>query len=1041
MAALVVLHGGPLPPSGPVPTPGFFLWGEGPFRDRGETSVHPRLLEGSALLGALRSAGFPLTLGVGLVRETPLHLTVPALQDRPVPSAASLREDLDYSGGEVSLRTYLLDALVVPPGRAFDLLIHLSEAGELDRAGTALGDDLEYWTAVAGWAFDLLRRRRVVPTVEGGIPRWRPVLTDPHEKDRFELFSRAMPAVSRTSAWPGTRREGLYPSASALLRTFLDDVVDAAARELLREVMPPERRRAGSGAEAQLLALLSSRVEAAEEEAVKGPPLPPELVDKIASWTVPLLEPLPEGDLRLGLRLLPPDPMTDEPDAWKVAYHLEAVDDPSLKLFAEEIWSDSSTSLGRLGRRFLNPQETLLARLGGVAHLCEPVRRSLEARHPIGASLTVEEAHRFIVFEAPLLTEAGVQLLLPAEGRLARASVRLSATESRWKSGVAVTRFGLSTLVDFDWKIAVGDSVLTPEEFEDLATRKVPLVKIRGEWVLLDPHQVAKTLQLFDRRPGSRTTLGDFLRLASGLAGEEDGELPIESVTADGWLGDLIAADVDRASLDDFVVPASLTGNLRPYQVRGVAWLRFHTSRGIGCCLADDMGLGKTVQFLATLLSAREAGEAIRPSLLVCPTSVVENWVQEAARFAPSLSVAIHHGPDRAAGEAFARLVEETDLLVTTYSLVHRDRVLFSEIGWEYLALDEAQNIKNPGTAQARAVRGLKAARRAALTGTPLENRLSELKAILDFLNPGLLGSDESFRRAFSVPIERHRDPATTERLRRLTGPFLLRRTKTDPAIAPDLPEKIETKEWVGLTREQATLYRATTKALLEGIGKARGQSRRAKVLLLLLRLKQICNHPTLFLGDGSRLDGRSGKLGRLLEMLEETEAEDRPSLIFTQFAEMGHLLVRALKDHFDKEVLFLHGGVPRPSRVEMIRRFQEDDEPPPFFVLSLKAGGSGLNLTRASHVFHFDRWWNPAVEDQATDRAFRIGQTQHVQVHKFVCRGTLEERIDGMIDEKKDLARNVVGAGEGWITELSNDELASLVALGRDAVEPEDGH
>ena len=355
-------------------------------------------------------------------------------------------------------------------------------------------------------------------------------------------------------------------------------------------------------------------------------------------------------------------------------------------------------------------------------------------------------------------------------------------------------------------------------------------------------------------------------------------------------------------------------------------------------------------------------------------------------------------------------------------------------------ALDEAQNIKNPGTAQSRAVRALRSTRRAALTGTPLENRLSELKSILDFLNPGLLGSDEAFRRTFAIPIERHHDPVARERLRRLTAPFLLRRTKTDPAIAPDLPDKIETKEWVGLSREQATLYRATTKALLEGIGKAQGQSRRAKVLLLLLRLKQICNHPALFLGDGSRLDGRSSKLTRLLAMLEETEAESRPALLFTQFSEMGHLLVRALRDKFDKEVLFLHGGVPRLARAEMVRRFQEDDDPPLFFVLSLKAGGAGLNLTRASHVFHVDRWWNPAVEDQATDRAFRIGQTRHVQVHKFVCRGTLEERIDGMIDEKKELARSIIGAGESWITELSNEELAELVALSRDAVESGEG-
>ncbi|HEV8269641.1 MAG TPA: DEAD/DEAH box helicase, partial [Thermoanaerobaculia bacterium] len=358
----------------------------------------------------------------------------------------------------------------------------------------------------------------------------------------------------------------------------------------------------------------------------------------------------------------------------------------------------------------------------------------------------------------------------------------------------------------------------------------------------------------------------------------------------------------------------------------------------------------------------------------------------------------------------------------------------------EYLALDEAQNVKNPSAAQSRAVRSLKARRRAALTGTPVENRLAELKAIFDVLNPGLLGTDETFRDRFAIPIERRRDEEAEERLRRLTAPFVLRRTKTDPAIAPDLPEKIETKEIVGLTKEQATLYRAATRALLGRIETARGKTRRARVLTLLLRLKQLCDHPTLFLGDGSKLDGRSGKLNRLLEMLEETFAEGRPSLIFTQFAEMGHLLVKAVKARFAAEVLFLHGGVGRKARGEMVRRFQEEDVPPLFFVLSLKAGGSGLNLTRASHVFHFDRWWNPAVEDQATDRAYRIGQTRNVQVHKFVCRGTLEERIDRMIEEKRALARSIVSTGESWIADLTNEELTSLVALSPEAVDANGG-
>jgi len=1033
MGGLLVLHGNPLPPTGPLPGTGFFLWGEGPFVGARQRPEHPRHVDPSLLVTALRSAG--LAVATGASRPLRLVLTVPTLRSRPVPTRSSLREDGDYAAGETVLKPLEVEGLHVPAERAFEALLSLAE--EPERSGVVLGDDVEYWSAVAGWVLDLLHRRRFVPAVEDGHARWRPVLTDPHEKERVEVFAQAMPAASRAIAWPGSASEGLYPAATFLLRGVVDDLTDAAARALLAEMLPESRRRGLPSPEGLALARLAVRRDGREDETA-AEAVPADVAERFGAWSVPLLEALPEGELRLGVRLLPPEPEAEGAPSWRLGYHLEAADDPSLKLYAEEIWNETASSLRRLGRRFVNPQETLLARLGGVAKLCEPIRRSLEERHPVGAPLALEEAWRFLASDAPLLSEAGVQLLLPAEGRTTKPSLRLNAAESRWKSGVAVTRFGLGTLVDFDWKVAVGDLLLSPEEFEQLASRKVPLVEVRGEWVLLDPQSVQRTLALFEKKPSGRATLADFLRMASGLDEDDDAAPGVDVLTADGWLADFLQADAEKDA--PFVTPKELEGRLRPYQEKGVTWLRFLLSRGLGSCLADDMGLGKTIQLLATLLTAREAGEAIRPSLLVCPTSVVENWVQEAHRFAPTLTVAVHHGPERAAGDDFFDLVKKTDLLVTTYSLAHRDRALLTEVTWEYLALDEAQNIKNPGTAQSRAVRALRSTRRAALTGTPLENRLSELKAILDFLNPGLLGSDESFRRTFSIPIERHHDAVARERLRRLTSPFLLRRTKTDPAIAPDLPDKIETKEWVGLSREQATLYRATTKALLEGIGKAQGQSRRAKVLLLLLRLKQICNHPALFLGDGSRLDGRSSKLTRLLAMLEETEAENRPALLFTQFSEMGHLLVRALRDKFDKEILFLHGGVPRLARAEMVRRFQEDDDPPLFFVLSLKAGGAGLNLTRASHVFHVDRWWNPAVEDQATDRAFRIGQTRHVQVHKFVCRGTLEERIDHMIDEKKELARSIIGAGESWITELSNEELAELVALSRDAVDAGEG-
>jgi len=1035
MAGLLILHGGVLPASASDTWSGFFLWMEGAFASRPGRDRHPRGLDVEAAEAVLRAEPAAHSL-VSRTRRARVDLTLPAMRGRPLPSQAALRDPDDYVTDPPVLRAFEVDVLMLPPAEVLDALLLLPES--LKRKGSALlpGDDLEYWSEIARWAFDLLRRRRIAPSFDRPAPRWRPVLTDPHERDRFQRFAAAMPPVARTpQAADVAERTMAFPAATDLLTAFLDGTIDAAARAYLVATLPAERRHPSGSDERRLVASLAQVDAAVPHVGADEAGTAEELRAGLAGWTQPVFETLPEGALRLGIRLSPPAPAADPPE-WHLAYHLEPADDPSHQLPADEIWSAAEPASRSFGRPFSNPEETLLARLGAAAAISPSVTRSLAESHPVGAELSLEEAHRFLTEEAPLLSESGVAVYLPAGGTLTRVGVRLEARAAA-PAGLAVTRFGLATLVEFDWKVSLGDAVLSPAEFEELAAKKIPLVSVRGEWVLLDRGSVERTLQLFDRRPGGRTTLGDFLRLAGGLDAGTTG-YPIESIEADGWLGGLLSPEAVREEILAVETPSGLVGTLRPYQIRGVGWLRFLTSRGLGACLADDMGLGKTVQFLATLLHAREVGESLRPSLLVCPTSVAESWRKEAARFAPSLVVAVHHGPDRASGESLHELLTEVDLLVTTYALAHRDRALLGSVEWEYVALDEAQNVKNPAAAQSRAVRSFKARRRAALTGTPVENRLSELKAIFDFLHPGLLGTDEAFRSEFSVPIERHRDKLAAERLRRITAPFLLRRSKSDPTIAPDLPEKIETKEWVGLTREQATLYRATTKALLSGIGRASGRSRRAKVLLLLLRLKQICNHPAHFLGDGSRLDGRSGKLMRLLEMLEETLAEKNPALIFTQFAEMGHHLVSSMKERFGTEVLFLHGGVPRKARDEMVRRFQEDEDAPPFFVLSLRAGGSGLNLTRASHIFHFDRWWNPAVEDQATDRAHRLGQQRHVQVHKFVCRGTLEERIDEMIEEKKSLARTIVGAGEEWIANLTDDELAHLVALSRDAVEGE---
>jgi SNF2 family DNA or RNA helicase len=454
--------------------------------------------------------------------------------------------------------------------------------------------------------------------------------------------------------------------------------------------------------------------------------------------------------------------------------------------------------------------------------------------------------------------------------------------------------------------------------------------------------------------------------------------------------------------------------------------------------VADNIVCHNTIQLITLLLHDRDVRQQVSepgPALLICPMSIVGNWQKEVQRFAPSLKTMIHHGHERLSGEAFEQEAKQNDMVITTYSLALRDKEHLSSIDWDYVVVDEAQNIKNDAAKQTQAIKKLNAKHKIALTGTPVENRLSELWSIMEFLNPGYLGSGTDFRKNFAIPIERYHDANRAEALKRLIQPFVLRRLKTDKTIIADLPDKMEMKVFCNLTQEQASLYEAVVQEMLAKIEEAEGIERKGLVLSTLLKLKQVCNHPAQFVADGSALPGRSGKLARLEEMLEEALAEGDKALIFTQFAEMGTLLRHHLQETLGREVLFLHGGTPKKQRDVMVQRFQEERRGAPLFILSLKAGGVGLNLTAANHVFHFDRWWNPAVENQATDRAFRIGQRKNVQVHKFVSIGTLEERIDQMIEQKKVLAESIVGSGENWLTEMSTAQLKELFALSREAV------
>ncbi|WP_312869738.1 DEAD/DEAH box helicase [Saccharothrix ecbatanensis] len=933
---------------------------------------HPFAVSGDALA---------LLLGGGEVGA--LSVRLPSYASGPVESPELVRESPSSRRGALRWREWLVPVVWVD-----EMPVEALPDCRVGASGKFLVDVLDFGR-------ELVRRGRVLPSVDGdGCARWRSALSG---VDSLRY------AALRASVPPSFRGDD---GAGDLVLEVLDRVVDREVRGALAGFVV-----GGDGVVGRWLRALVGDPQVEGEVGA--------LRSKLAAWRASGLQ---ESPVRTCFRLSSPDQGGPSKDGWRVEFLLQAVDEPSVLVSAEQLWHKQDAVLRRwVGR----PEDVLLGDLGRAGRLYPALDRALAARRPVELELDVEGAYDFLQ-HAAVLAEAGFGVMLPSWWRQPhRLGLRLNATSRGTAGEVAKeSELGLKVLVDYRWELAVGDGRLTEDELLSLASAKVPLIRVRGQWVHVDPKRLAAGLA-FLKRGGGQMTAAQVL-LHSGLHPDDvDLPLPLNGVEATGWLGDLLSGEVEH-HLEPVAQPPGLVAELRPYQQRGLAWLVFLDRLGLGACLADDMGLGKTVQLLALEAHSRRGGRRL-PTLLVCPMSVVGNWQREAARFTPGLEVRVYHGADRALDVA-------CDLVITTYAVVARDGGKLADVSWDRVVLDEAQNIKNSSTRQSRVVRSLPARHRVALTGTPVENRLAELWSIMDFVNPGVLGTINTFRARFAVPIERHHDEDAAVRLRRITGPFVLRRLKTDPQVITDLPDKIEVKQLCTLTAEQATLYQAVVDDMLARIAEAEGVKRKGLVLATMSRLKQVCNHPAQLLGDGSRIAGRSGKLARLEEILDEALADGDKALCFTQFTAFGSLVVPHLAARFDTEVLYLHGGTPKRARDEMVRRFQEKDGPS-IFVLSLKAGGTGLNLTAANHVIHLDRWWNPAVEDQATDRAFRIGQRNHVQVRKFVCVGTLEERIDRMIEEKRGLAQLVVGAGEDWLTELSTGELRDLFALSGEAV------
>jgi len=662
----------------------------------------------------------------------------------------------------------------------------------------------------------------------------------------------------------------------------------------------------------------------------------------------------------------------------------------------------------------LDPPDPAILRK--AARIFAPLGHAADGRVTLGHQGVVE-----LRLAASALEFAGAKVELPPE-LVEEQDLEYDGAQLEFSPGA----LSLGGVVRYDLRASLGGREISHEEFQALAAATQPLVRVGGEWRALKGRALARAKAL-----AAIALHGSSMPAMTALGAALAGRYEVRGLAVDvgepiGELERLVAQLRGPELLEPAEPPAAFEGELRPYQKVGLGWLTRTRRLGLGALLADDMGLGKTVQVIAYLLDHDD--ELRRPALIVCPTSVLGNWQRELRRFAPEISVHIHHGPDRVRDP---ETLVPWDVVLTSYALLPRDRRLLTEVEWRVLVLDEAQAVKNPLTHAAQTARQVNAGHRVALTGTPVENRLDDLWSIMHILNPGLLGTRTGFRRLIASPIERRSEADAEEALVRMTRPFLLRRRKVDPDVLPDLPPRQDSTEYCTLTVEQAALYQATIDAMMRDVRGAAGIERRGHVLALITRLKQVCNHPLHALGKPGGLPGRSGKLDRLTEMLSEALAEGDSALVFTQYAVMGGLLSGHVERELEVERLYLDGSTPRTERERIVDRFQESNGVPRVLVMSLRAGGLGLNLTAANHVFHFDRWWNPAVEDQASDRAHRIGQTRVVQVHKMVCAGTIEERIDELIAGKRALASRIVDRGvESALSELGDDELADLVAL-----------
>jgi SNF2 family DNA or RNA helicase len=1045
---MYILHGTWFPGDKPdfENTGRFVLWVERQISGKvGRNAIkHPGHLEDEELHTFFSDV---LPMSKPLLTQLPedginVRFALPSTKDGPLPSfemAINLCMDLP---DKFEWKSWRVNCLAVNDSLLFLKELHFLVQYYSDRV--IPGRDIIFWYHFGRAVKDVIIRHQYIPSLlpreetkrkgrgkkgkSPGIsfaPAWQ--IISPRYEEMIKTFSAVMPGICRA----------VFPDAAKVKKTPVPALYDSAG--LLDHYSQ------------QTLADLVSAtpftqkiMKSVEDTMVSGclPGGSPGCIsqdtwEKWHVWQKRLSAMGGKSDFILCFRLETAPP--ESPDDWSIEWLAASKKDPSLQVPLEEYWGMKEKERKAFIHQFGNDfEQALLLQFGHAGRIYARVWDGLRNQHPARLHLTRNQALEFLRESAWVLEDAGFKVMVPSwwtpEGRQ-RAMLRLRASSpaASGDGGVPSGYFNISSLVDYRYELSIGGEPVSRDEWQALVEAKSNLVHFRGQWMEIDREKMGDMLDLWKSQGDDALSmsLSDLMRITAG-----DRERDELEVALDDGLKEIMAKLGDKR-LELMDTPSGLRGKLREYQKRGLSWLHYLERLGMGPCLADDMGLGKTVQVIALLVRERKETDNVGPTLLIVPTSVLGNWQKELERFAPGITCLLHHGPARAKKpKAFREACSGRDIVITSFALARMDAKALDVVEWYRIVVDEAQNIKNPESAQTRAICKLKADRRMALTGTPVENRLMDLWSIFHFLNPGYLGTPGRFKKNFEIPVQKNDDQARLAMLKRMVEPFILRRMKTDKSIISDLPDKIEQKVYCNLTKEQASLYEAVVREVEAGLSRAEGIQRKGMILSTLMRLKQICNHPSQFLQDGSEYSiSRSHKLDRVASMAEEVISEGESLLLFTQFAEAGKALERMFRRECHFNTYFLYGAVSRNRREKMITEFQAPETGPSVFVLSLKAGGTGITLTKASHVFHFDRWWNPAVENQATDRAFRIGQTKKVFVHKMVTIGTLEERIDQMLEEKQRLAESITGSDESWLTELDDQAFRELITLSRDAV------